>query len=80
MDIPFIKDIVIIDFEATGGDLRVAQPLQLGAILIDRETLKEKKAFSSFIAADLERAIMSERHKTHFAPHMQRAPSQAKVA
>jgi DNA polymerase III epsilon subunit-like protein len=43
----FSKDILILDFE--GRDL----PAQVGAVLLDRETLEEKDSFISFIQADL---------------------------
>jgi DNA polymerase III epsilon subunit-like protein len=43
----FPKDILVIDFE--GGDA----PVQFGGVLLDRETLAEKKAFSTYIFADL---------------------------
>lgn len=43
----FSKDILIIDFEG------VKNPVQVGAILLDKETLEEKESFVSFIYADL---------------------------
>jgi DNA polymerase III epsilon subunit-like protein len=48
----FAKDILIIDFEATGGDIYHAEPTQLGAILLDKNTLAEKGTFESYIKAD----------------------------
>ena len=44
----FHKDILVIDFEG------VKKPVQIGAILLDKETLEEKASFSSYIYADLE--------------------------
>jgi DNA polymerase III epsilon subunit-like protein len=44
----FPKDILIIDFEGW------EEPTQLGAILLDKETLKEKDSFVSYIYADLQ--------------------------
>lgn len=44
----FSKDILIIDFEG------VSNPVQIGAILLDKETLEEKESFVSFIYANLE--------------------------
>jgi DNA polymerase III epsilon subunit-like protein len=44
----FHKDILVIDFEG------VKKPVQIGAILLDKETLEEKDSFSSYIYADLE--------------------------
>ncbi|MBI1957235.1 MAG: 3'-5' exonuclease [Candidatus Niyogibacteria bacterium] len=49
----FAKDILVLDFEATSGDPYTAKPTQLGAILLDKATLTEKDAFSSYIHADL---------------------------
>lgn len=43
----FPKDILIIDFEGS------EQPVQVGALLLDRMTLDEKDSFVSLIAADL---------------------------
>jgi len=42
----FPKDILIIDFEG------IEEPMQIGAVLLDRETLEEKDSFVSYIAAD----------------------------
>jgi len=44
----FPKDILIIDFEGR------KQPVQIGAVLLDKETLEEKDSFLSFIYADLD--------------------------
>lgn len=49
----FSKDILLIDFETTGLDLDRSLPIQLGAVLLDKETLKEKDSFLSFIKQDL---------------------------
>jgi DNA polymerase III epsilon subunit-like protein len=49
----FIKDILLIDFETTDIDPDKANPLQLAAVLLDKTTLEEKIAFSSFIKQDL---------------------------
>ncbi len=46
---PFPKDLLIIDIEASGSDPYVHVPLQIGAVLLDKKTLKEKKHFTSFI-------------------------------
>ncbi len=43
----FPKDILVIDFEGT------SEPAQIGAILLDKETLEEKDSFKSYIWADL---------------------------
>jgi DNA polymerase III alpha subunit (gram-positive type) len=44
----FHKDILVIDFEG------VKKPVQIGAVLLDKETLEEKASFSSYIYTDLE--------------------------
>jgi DNA polymerase III epsilon subunit-like protein len=41
------KDILLIDFEG------VKHPVQVGAVLLDKETLEEKDSFSSYIYTDL---------------------------
>lgn len=45
----FNKDLLILDVEATGADFTKYELIQIGAILLDRKTLKEKKSFESFI-------------------------------
>jgi len=52
-EITFPKDILIIDFESSLGDSENTEPVQLGAILLDKTTLEEKKSFTSFIKTDL---------------------------
>ncbi len=46
----FPKDIVIIDFETSHKELEKAEPLQIGAILLDKNTLEEKQSFVSYVA------------------------------
>jgi DNA polymerase III epsilon subunit-like protein len=48
----FAKDILLIDFEGTGLVLDESEPSQLGAILLDRQSLEEKGSFVSYIAID----------------------------
>ena len=43
----FPKDILIIDFEGA------EQPVQVGAVLLDKETFEEKQNFLSLVYADL---------------------------
>lgn len=43
----FPKDILVIDFEG------LDEPVQVGAVLLDRETLEEKKSIRSYIWSDL---------------------------
>ena len=47
----FKKDILIIDFEG------LREPVQIGAVLLDKETLNEKDSFSTYIFADLKGKI-----------------------
>jgi DNA polymerase III alpha subunit (gram-positive type) len=47
----FPKDILLIDFEG------LAEPVQIGAVLLDKETLMEKDNFVSYIWADLKGEI-----------------------
>lgn len=51
---PFLKNILIIDFEATTNDMKISKPIQLGAVLLDKNTLEEKDSFITFIKADYE--------------------------
>lgn len=43
----FPKDILVIDFEG------IEEPVQIGALLLDKSTLEEKDSFTSYIWADL---------------------------
>ena len=47
----FKKDILIIDFEG------MKNPVQIGAVLLDKKTLNEKDNFSTYIFADLKGKI-----------------------
>ncbi len=49
----FPKDILLIDFETTGDNLIESDPIQIGAVLLDKNTLEEKIVFNSYIHADL---------------------------
>ncbi len=67
----FAKDILLIDFE--GKD----EPIQIGAILLDKNSLAEKDNFSTYIYADL-RGIVSP--KSGITQEMlEGAPTQAEV-
>lgn len=46
----FPKDILIVDFEGSSN-----QPTQIGAVLLDKETLEEKDSFVSYIYATIEK-------------------------
>ena len=43
---------MIIDFESTGGDVDRDEPLQPGALLLDKATLEEKSSFLTLIQCD----------------------------
>jgi DNA polymerase III epsilon subunit-like protein len=60
----FSKDILLIDFETTGLSLEDALPIQLGAILLDKESLEEKDSFLSFINQDVS-GMSEESAKIH---------------
>lgn len=45
----FNKDLLIVDVEATGVDFNKHELIELGAVLLDKKTLKEKKSFQSFV-------------------------------
>lgn len=45
----FKHDILLIDTEFSGFDLQKNEILQIGAVLLDKKTLKEKKSFKSFV-------------------------------
>lgn len=47
----FEKDILIIDFEGQ------EEPVQIGAVLLDKKTLEEKDCFKSYIWTDLKGEI-----------------------
>ncbi len=75
------KDILVIDFETTDITLDNAEPIQLGAILLDKETLEEKDAFNSYIAADLSKASPEAmRINGITAEQLTDAPTQEEVA
>lgn len=44
----FAKDLLILDFEGGKG------PKQIGAVLLDKETLEEKDSFKSYIYFDMQ--------------------------
>lgn len=46
----FKRDILLIDEETTGLDPERHEIIQLAAVLLDRRTLEEKAAFSSYIS------------------------------
>ena len=67
----FIKDILVIDFEGR------EEPIQIGAVLLDKETLQEKDSFSSYIYADLNGKAKTKSGITQ--ENLIGAPNQAEV-
>jgi len=67
----FPKDILILDFEGW------EEPVQVGAVLLDKDTLAEKKAFSSYIWADLKGEVKKVSGISQAT--LEGAPSQAEV-
>lgn len=66
----FPKDILIVDFEGTN------EPAQVGAVLLDRETLAEKDSFLTYIWRDLKAPL----EKSGITKEMLKdAPKQAEV-
>lgn len=45
----FKHDLLLIDIESTGVDTSKHELIELGAILLDKKTLKEKRSFESFV-------------------------------
>ncbi len=45
----FIKDIVVVDFENTDFDIEKAEPIQIGVLVLDKDTLEEKQSYVSWI-------------------------------
>ena len=69
----FAKDILLIDFE--GG--RSRGPTQIGAILLDKNTLEEKGSFVSYIWKDMRGTVGSKSGITQ--EMLEGAPSEAEV-
>src|SRR3989344_2333608 len=67
----FAKDILVIDFEG------LVEPVQIGAVLLDKETLEEKDNFSSYIWADLKGEVKATSGISQET--LKGAPSQAEV-
>lgn len=76
----FSKDILLIDFETTGLSLDDALPIQLGAVLLDKNSLDEKDSFLSFINQDVS-GMSEESSKIHGITQkdLNKAPSQQEV-
>ncbi len=48
----FPKDLLIVDIETSGSDPYAHVPIEIGAVLLDKDTLAEKKSFTSYIHQD----------------------------
>ncbi len=81
MAISYPKDILIIDFESSNSDIEKTKPLQIGAILLDRETLEEKRSFVSYINVDLSDVATERLEKKEIKPEdLINAPTSSEVA
>lgn len=69
----FPKDILIIDFEGK------SEPTQVGALLLDKDTLAEKDSFVSFIYRDFQGEDRSKSVSGITQETLDNAPSQAEV-
>lgn len=49
LNTPFPKDLLVLDLETTGTDPVLHSTIEIGAVLLDRTTLEEKKAWSAVI-------------------------------
>lgn len=67
----FLKDILIIDFEGP------IEPVQIGALLLDKNTLEEKDSFISYIYADMQGKTAKKSGISQKT--LKSAPSQAEV-
>lgn len=76
----FSKDILVIDFETTGLDLERSLPIQLGAVLLDKQSLEEKDYFLSYIKQDVS-GMSKESAEIHGITQnvLDKAPIQADV-
>lgn len=67
----FPKDILVIDFEG------ISEPVQIGALLLDKDTLEEKASFTSHIWTDLKGKTKKKSGISQET--LEGAPSQAEV-
>ena len=67
----FAKDVLIIDFEG------LKEPVQLGAVLLDKETLEEKDSLNTYIWADLKGEVKKVSGISQET--LKNAPTQAEV-
>jgi len=50
----FSKDILIVDFETTGFNIDIDEPVQIGFMVLDKDTLEEKAHYVSWIKPNRE--------------------------
>lgn len=50
----FQKDLVLVDFEATGFDIEQDEPVQVGVLVLDKESLAEKASYVSWIKPNMQ--------------------------
>lgn len=67
----FPKNILVLDFEG------LSEPVQIGAVLLDKDTLEEKDSFTSYIWADLKGETKKKSGISQET--LEGAPSQAEV-
>ena len=76
----FKNDILVLDFEFTDIDAYRAQPLQVGAVLLDKDTLAEKDSYQSYIKSDIRNANPDSMKVNGItAEDLSNAPSPAEV-
>ena len=57
----FLKDILLLDFETTGYDPVKSDPIEIGAVLLDKQSLAEKASYHSLIYSDLKEVMAGTR-------------------
>ncbi|MDB4939585.1 MAG: hypothetical protein JWO40_10 [Candidatus Doudnabacteria bacterium] len=76
----FAKDVLLIDIETTGINPHTALPIQIAAVLLDKETLEEKSSYSTYIQQDLTDANPESMAINGIKPEqLQTAPSEKEV-
>ncbi len=81
----FLRDIVVIDFEVTGFNFEKDEPVQIGVLVLDGTTLKEKQSYVSWIKPVQPLSLELEGFKwaslnDHDLKNIEKAPSLSEVA
>ncbi len=78
----FPKDLLVIDFESMySNNSETNSPVQFACILLDKNTLQEKDAFSTFIKVDLSLISEDIKVKKSYTPEkIDNAPEPKEVA